>query len=105
MPRRPPRSTLFPYTTLFRSASEIGAGPFDRRRRGPLAATTPGETTAAGGGNLPVPPVIGTLTLTDSLTYTVKPADANTVGVKNLLVRASNTQRPLIRLQNPTFQW
>src|SRR3712207_8380206 len=26
MIRRPPRSTLFPYTTLFRSAAEIGAG-------------------------------------------------------------------------------
>src|SRR2546430_14159407 len=25
MIRRPPRSTLFPYTTLFRSAAEIGA--------------------------------------------------------------------------------
>src|SRR2546422_3921400 len=27
MIRRPPRSTLFPYTTLFRSVSEPGAGP------------------------------------------------------------------------------
>src|SRR2546426_12078029 len=26
MIRRPPRSTLFPYTTLFRSAVQIGAG-------------------------------------------------------------------------------
>src|SRR2546430_13726480 len=26
MIRRPPRSTLFPYTTLFRSSGEIGAG-------------------------------------------------------------------------------
>src|SRR5215510_15822511 len=30
MKRRPPRSTLFPYTTLFRSR---GAGPGRRRRR------------------------------------------------------------------------
>src|SRR3712207_7154317 len=29
---RPPRSTLFPYTTLFRSLGEVGAGvPGDRR--------------------------------------------------------------------------
>src|SRR2546430_17448219 len=28
MIRRPPRSTLFPYTTLFRSAIEIGTGGF-----------------------------------------------------------------------------
>src|SRR2546430_9388617 len=27
MIRRPPRSTLFPYTTLFRSADENGRGP------------------------------------------------------------------------------
>src|SRR5689334_24670403 len=26
MPRRPPRSTLFPYTTLFRSSNRWGAG-------------------------------------------------------------------------------
>src|SRR3712207_8882847 len=31
MIRRPPRSTLFPYTTLFRSA---GRGPVDGRRAG-----------------------------------------------------------------------
>src|SRR2546430_6867159 len=30
MIRRPPRSTLFPYTTLFRSPSQL-----DRRRQGP----------------------------------------------------------------------
>src|SRR2546421_8950013 len=39
MIRRPPRSTLFPYTTLFRSArgphsALVGGGGRDRRRRG-----------------------------------------------------------------------
>src|SRR3712207_7738960 len=29
MIRRPPRSTLFPYTTLFRSVDEIAVIPFD----------------------------------------------------------------------------
>src|SRR3712207_6901185 len=29
MIRRPPRSTLFPYTTLFRSARPEGNGPFE----------------------------------------------------------------------------
>src|SRR5260370_28678756 len=29
MIRRPPRSTLFPYTTLFRSCDRCGAGPFN----------------------------------------------------------------------------
>src|SRR3712207_8271963 len=36
MIRRPPRSTLFPYTTLFRS----GSGPARRALRGPLAAAS-----------------------------------------------------------------
>src|SRR5690606_39624173 len=33
MPRRPPRSTLFPYTTLFRSRAELRAGGVDLRFR------------------------------------------------------------------------
>src|SRR3712207_7635721 len=33
MIRRPPRSTLFPYTTLFRSAAEHGVGGLERRAR------------------------------------------------------------------------
>src|SRR5258708_22476844 len=32
MIRRPPRSTLFPYTTLFRSAFAFGAPQYRRRR-------------------------------------------------------------------------
>src|SRR2546430_4910872 len=35
MIRRPPRSTLFPYTTLFRSCAQVLAG-LDRRLRAPL---------------------------------------------------------------------
>src|SRR2546426_6125939 len=34
MIRRPPRSTLFPYTTLFRSVSGRGRGPFQRLLEG-----------------------------------------------------------------------
>src|SRR2546430_9010650 len=49
MIRRPPRSTLFPYTTLFRSVSLIGADSHDpvlhaaRRGRLPGAAARPPE--------------------------------------------------------------
>src|SRR5688572_33297260 len=32
MTRRPPRSTLFPYTTLFRSGSHARGGPAQARR-------------------------------------------------------------------------
>src|SRR5690349_24086912 len=37
MRRRPPRSTLFPYTTLFRSISR-SSGQLPRRPRGPCSA-------------------------------------------------------------------
>src|SRR2546423_8858078 len=55
MIRRPPRSTLFPYTTLFRSpgpADGAGAAPprRDRAGRGPLGG---------GGGRAPRQPVRG----------------------------------------------
>src|SRR2546422_2232965 len=36
MIRRPPRSTLFPYTTLFRSSSRIPFEDLDLNCRGPL---------------------------------------------------------------------
>src|SRR3712207_9199896 len=36
MIRRPPRSTLFPYTTLFRSLERVGRGLQRRCDRGPL---------------------------------------------------------------------
>src|SRR2546426_2703830 len=34
MIRRPPRSTLFPYTTLFRSGPDSGRGALEQRLRG-----------------------------------------------------------------------
>src|SRR2546422_11448170 len=46
MIRRPPRSTLFPYTTLFRSRAADAGGPRDRR--GDRAARC---RTGAGGGD------------------------------------------------------
>src|SRR3712207_8251419 len=38
MIRRPPRSTLFPYTTLFRSLPECGVEAVAQPHRGPLVA-------------------------------------------------------------------
>src|SRR2546426_5399914 len=40
MIRRPPRSTLFPYTTLFRSVQTLPSAPHDVRRRGDCFQTT-----------------------------------------------------------------
>src|SRR5256885_9442087 len=42
MIRRPPRSTLFPYTTLFRSARTIDALGANRQRLTALSTATPG---------------------------------------------------------------
>src|SRR5438132_3121783 len=48
MPRRPPRSTLFPYTTLFRSRHDLARGdPGVSRRRAPWRASDdPGRLAA-----------------------------------------------------------
>src|SRR2546430_12681681 len=52
MIRRPPRSTLFPYTTLFRSARVAGAGPawrdgvYGAPRRAPRAPRRSEEHTS-----------------------------------------------------------
>src|SRR5687768_18009571 len=48
MIRRPPRSTLFPYTTLFRSPS--GAGSFDPRRRRVAVPDAARDRGGRGGG-------------------------------------------------------
>src|SRR2546423_11950835 len=49
MIRRPPRSTLFPYTTLFRSRRGRGQAPrrAARARRGPARAGAPGDRRGA----------------------------------------------------------
>src|SRR5206468_12465797 len=48
MIRRPPRSTLFPYTTLFRSASTLSASSASRYRSTASASTrAPPSPTAA----------------------------------------------------------
>jgi len=36
MIRRPPRSTLFPYTTLFRSHDDVAEFVYERLRRRPM---------------------------------------------------------------------
>src|SRR5438552_14649254 len=48
MIRRPPRSTLFPYTTLFRSR-RVGMVVTDPLRRHPAALLQSAATVAAGG--------------------------------------------------------
>src|SRR3989442_5326956 len=51
MIRRPPRSTLFPYTTLFRSQISVNlegvGGPVLRHRSVPFATASPGDMGAS----------------------------------------------------------
>src|SRR3712207_8647933 len=59
MIRRPPRSTLFPYTTLFRSAAAAGAAARGaaggvRGRRAGAAPRRPGARRTVGAGGLNV---------------------------------------------------
>src|SRR3712207_8088280 len=56
MIRRPPRSTLFPYTTLFRSlltavAALTTLGPDATLETTVVAGSTPGEVVLVGGGD------------------------------------------------------
>src|SRR5256885_4022899 len=56
MIRRPPRSTLFPYTTLFRSQSRHRA-PAGLRRRGSRRIDPPGGTLTCPTASAPQPTV------------------------------------------------
>src|SRR3712207_9000065 len=50
MIRRPPRSTLFPYTTLFRSCPPTGSRPADPRISSPGGVTIEGADGASARG-------------------------------------------------------
>src|SRR3712207_9034758 len=58
MIRRPPRSTLFPYTTLFRSASASRpsrSAATKRRNAASAPSVIPASVRCAGGPGLPLP--------------------------------------------------
>src|SRR2546430_11480136 len=54
MIRRPPRSTLFPYTTLFRSAGELGAVAGARLLGPGVELSIHASLLARGEGRLPI---------------------------------------------------
>src|SRR3712207_8159616 len=56
MIRRPPRSTLFPYTTLFRSARDLGREGLGLLRRQPVVPSQDGGFLAV--GLLSIPPTL-----------------------------------------------
>src|SRR3712207_7529977 len=62
MIRRPPRSTLFPYTTLFRSRSGRHAIKDHRRGAGPAGWHRPGGISVAAADKLVTDPADGEVT-------------------------------------------
>src|SRR2546430_7788176 len=54
MIRRPPRSTLFPYTTLFRSLSEIGKDHKKKRDADTSVENGDNPTNLSYRGNMPI---------------------------------------------------
>src|SRR3712207_6971988 len=57
MIRRPPRSTLFPYTTLFRSPGRLADRGLRRRDRGGLGSRPAAARAAAAADRRPAPDV------------------------------------------------
>src|SRR3712207_7451838 len=63
MIRHPPRSTLFPYTTLSRSETPEELPPIQDAARGPNDPARPGDIMAPAGGTAPRPPAVETAPL------------------------------------------
>src|SRR2546426_10943572 len=104
MIRRPPRSTLFPYTTLFRSVAVLKKPPhpntawlFTR-----WAASEEGQKVYAMGGRTPAhPKVEPTEKVRPQLIYAVEPVEK--VKVKNLQEKRPPhlTYKPRSRVRRP----
>src|SRR5256886_11414681 len=99
MIRRPPRSTLFPYTTLFRSPAPDRAVP-RRARRGerPASAAPParplGQPRRHGGARLCGSVVVGVVTSPRSEEHTSELQSQSNLVCRLLLEKKKN--RPLI---------
>src|SRR3712207_9142211 len=76
MIRRPPRSTLFPYTTLFRSRGRGGALPVVRLRRQPGDGDVAASGFRASGFGLRAPGAGGTPETRNPTAETVEVRDA-----------------------------
>src|SRR3712207_7035040 len=75
MIRRPPRSTLFPYTTLFRSGPGHGRQQHDRE---PAQAAGLDEVPPAGADRIPIDPFRGDVRPAAALDGIVKRSEEHT---------------------------
>src|SRR2546426_9115848 len=92
MIRRPPRSTLFPYTTLFRSHQDREPGPdegflSERLDRGPNIPGLDRKSTRLNSSHLVISYAVFCLKKKDS-TVLVAQSDGGVVGLVVLLTRA-----------------
>src|SRR5688572_31254310 len=88
MIRRPPRSTLFPYTTLFRSSS-IGRGPVPKRA--PVGART--RPRVSGGDDLGAQPLPGVRALARSEEHTSELQSQSNLVCRLLLEKKKKTKK------------
>src|SRR5256885_8644732 len=79
MIRRPPRSTLFPYTTLFRSAAKGEINVLDPGGFGAITITKSITIDGSGGS---IPGVLGSGT--NGITVSANPSD--TLGLRSLVI-------------------
>src|SRR5258706_12873238 len=85
MIRRPPRSTLFPYPTLFRSAANSGCGATNVVLGSPVTADNCGVTTVT--NNAPAVFALGT----NTVTWTVTDTSGNTASCQQLIIVRDQT--------------
>src|SRR5260370_26845228 len=89
MIRRPPRSTLFPYTTLFRSVAAL-AGPVVAGSPSPVVNVVPVLTSTPFGAS-PGQPVTHTVTLSGTgVVPAVRVTFTTTVGLDGVRAAASS---------------
>src|SRR5260221_6497894 len=100
MIRRPPRSTLFPYTTLFRSSVQVDAHPVFRREGEDLHCQVSVDmTVAALGGHVEVPTPEGPRSCprTPRSEEHTSELQSHSDIVCRLLLEKKNTNRPAAR--------
>src|SRR2546427_6450176 len=102
MIRRPPRSTLFPYTTLFRSAA-VAEGMLTRLLGRTTRATRPGVAAAVRrmAGSWSVPGMVGAHRplRARSEEHTSELQSQSNLVCRLLLEKKKNQQRPLVPTQ------
>src|SRR3712207_8203314 len=98
MIRRPPRSTLFPYTTLFRSPTAVKAALLDT-----ATSATALQGRTVGGGRLDVGAAIGRTLAVDRKSTRLNSSHANISYAVFCLKKKKKNNRPQSTKSTQTF--